>query len=252
MLIDTHAHIHFDVFAEQVEAVIQRAKEAGVTKIITVGVDADDSAKAVAMAQSHAGIWATVGVHPQAAAEGGVERIRQLATQDKVVAIGECGLDLYRSADNLEQQVAVLRAQIELAQELDLPLVFHVREAFEQFLPIVKEYPGIRGVAHSFTGTPAQLQGVLDAGLYVALNGIMTFSKDPEQLAMAKAVPLDRLILETDCPFLSPKPHRGKTNEPARIADIASWLADHRGETPLQLAEVTTANAEALFGLPRG
>jgi TatD DNase family protein len=250
-LTDTHAHLQFDDFAGQVPAVLHRASEAGVEKIITVGVDSDDSRKAVALAATYERVWATVGVHPHAAheAQPAVTYLRELATRRKVVAIGECGLDFFRSQATPDEQEGLLRLQIELALEVDLPLIFHVREAFEHFFAVTGDYPALRGVVHSFTGGPAELEQALAAGLNVALNGIMTFTKDQGQLEAARQVPLERLLLETDCPYLSPAPHRGKTNEPARVADIADFLAELRGESVEQLAAQTTANAEALFGV---
>ncbi len=251
-LVDTHAHIHFDVFRGQVDAVLHRAAEAGVTRLITVGVDTADSQRAAELAARYESVWAAVGIHPHEAAEAeqGMGYLRELAGRRKVVAIGECGLDLYKSTTSLEQQTAALRSQIELAMERQLPLIFHVREAFEPFFAIVKEYPNVRGVVHSFTGGVEEMEQATALGLYVALNGIMTFTKDTAQLEAARRLPGERLLLETDCPFLSPAPYRGKTNEPARVTDIAAFLADLRGVALLQLAGQTTANALALFGLP--
>jgi TatD DNase family protein len=248
-LIDTHAHLQFKEFAGQVPAVLHRAAEAGVGKIITVGVDTDDSRQAVALAATYEQVWATVGVHPHAADESttAMAYLRDLAGRRKVVAIGECGFDFYRSETSPETQEAAVRFQIELALECDLPLIFHVREAFERFFAVVQDYPQLRGVVHSFSGGPAELEQVLATGLYVALNGIMTFTKKPDQLEAARQVPVQRLLLETDCPYLSPVPYRGKTNEPARVADIADFVADLRGEPAAVLAAQTTANAEALF-----
>ena len=250
-LTDTHAHLQFDDFAGQVPAVLHRAAEAGVEKIITVGVDSEDSRNAVALAATYERVWATVGVHPHAAHESqpAVAYLRELATRRKVVAIGECGLDFFRSEATPDEQEALLRLQIELALELDLPLIFHVREAFERFFAVTGDYAALHGVVHSFTGGPAELKQALEVGLNVALNGIITFTKDPGLLEAARQVPQERLLLETDCPYLSPAPHRGKTNEPARVADIAAFLAELRGEPVERLAAQTTTNAEALFGV---
>jgi TatD DNase family protein len=249
--IDSHAHIHFDEFAGEVDGVLHRAGEAGVTKLITVGVNTDDSRRAVELAAVYQNVWATVGIHPHEAAEidQGIGYLRELAGRRKVVAIGECGLDFYRHRASASDQERALRMQVELARELGLPVVFHVRDAFERFLAIMADYPEVPGVVHSFTAGPTELEAVLARGWMVALNGIMTFTKDEEQLAAARRLPLDRLILETDCPFLSPAPHRGKTNEPARVPDIAVFLSRLRGEPLDHLAAATTANTERLFGL---
>jgi TatD DNase family protein len=249
--VDTHAHIHFDNFGGEVDAVLHRATEAGVTKIITVGVNTADSRRATELAATYENVWATVGIHPHEAGEAdqGLSYLRDLATRRKVVAIGECGLDFYRNHASVQDQERALRAQVELAQELERPVVFHVRDAFERFLEIMTDYPDVRGVVHSFTAGAAELEQVLDRGWMVALNGITTFNKDTDHLEAVRRLPLDRLILETDCPFLSPVPYRGKTNEPARIVDIAEFMARHRGEPLERLAATTTANAERLFGI---
>lgn len=230
---------------------IKQAAEAGVDRIITIGVDTADSRKAVALAARYENIWATVGIHPHAANEydQGAAYIRDLAAERKVVAIGECGLDYFKSTATKAEQERALRGQIELGLQLELPVVFHIREAFGDFFRILTDYGGVQGVVHSFSGGLAELDQALAAGLMVALNGIITFTKDGDQLAAAKAVPLQSLVLETDCPFLAPVPYRGKTNQPAWTADIAGHLAGLRGETPAAVAAATTANAERLFGL---
>jgi len=249
--VDTHAHLHFDLFRGKVDGLLHQATEAGVDRFITVGVNTADSRAAVELAAVYAPVWAAVGIHPHDAgeAEQGMDYIRELAGRRKVVAVGECGLDLYKAKATLEQQTAALRAQIGLALELDLPLIFHVREAFEPFWAILGDYAGVRGVVHSFTGSPAEVERAVAAGLHIALNGIVTFNKDAGLLETARQIPAERLVLETDCPFLSPVPHRGKTNEPARVADIAAFVAHLRGESVRALASQTTANAERLFKL---
>jgi TatD DNase family protein len=250
-LTDTHAHLQFKEFAGQVPAVLHQAAEAGVAKILTVGVDSDDSRRATELAATYELVWASVGIHPHAADEpaAAVDYLRDLAQRRKVVAIGECGFDFFRSQTSPEQQEKIVRLQIELALEMDLPVIFHVREAFERFFVVIRDYPGLRGVVHSFSGGPRELEQVMTAGLQVALNGIMTFTKDREQLEAARQVPIERLLLETDCPYLSPVPHRGKTNEPARVADIAAFVAELRGVRPEVLAERTSANAAELFNI---
>jgi TatD DNase family protein len=251
MLIDSHAHLHFDAYAEDLDAVLRNAHDANVTKIITVGVNTADSRKAVELATKYENVWASVGMHPHDATEGqqGIGYIADLAGESKVVAIGECGLDYFKSTTSRREQEQALRLQIELAQRLDKPVIFHVREAFEDFFRIVDDYRGVRGVVHSFTGSPQDMTGALDRGFFIALNGIMTFTKDESQLAAAKQLPLDRLLLETDCPFLSPKPNRGKRNEPAATREIAESLAAWRGETIEKLESATTRNSEQLFGI---
>jgi TatD DNase family protein len=254
MLIDSHAHLQFKDLSGNLAEVLKRAKASGVERIITVGVDGRDSELAVDLAAKHPFIYATVGLHPHDAKNGLAELplVRQLSFAPKVVAIGECGLDYYRppvDGSPMAQQVGLLQAQVELALERDLPVVFHVRDAFEDFFRVMREYPSVRGVVHSFSGSERDLEQILERGWYVALNGIATFTKDADQLAAFKAIPLSRLLLETDCPFLAPMGWRGQTNEPARVADIADFVARLRGEERTRLAEATTLNCQKLFGI---
>ncbi len=171
------------------------------------------------------------------------------AHPDKIVAIGECGLDYFYSHSPKADQLKALRFQIELALEHDLPLIFHVREAFDDFWPIFDSYQGIRGVLHSFTDTQANADKAIERNLYIGLNGIMTFTKSDIQLAMAKRIPLQKLLLETDAPYLTPAPHRGSINEPARTRVVAEFLATLRDESLVDLAAQTTRNARELFHL---
>lgn len=253
MLIDTHAHVHFPEFRPDLDDVLARAEAAGVEKMIVVGCNETDSGEAIAVARSYAPIWASVGLHPHDADRGyeALEEVDRLARLDKVVAIGECGLDNFRSETSAEDQERALRFQIELGLELGLPMIFHVRDAFPAFFGILDEYSGqgVRGLVHCFTAGVPELEGALQRGLYIALNGIMTFTKDHKQLDAAKQVPLDRLVLETDCPFLAPTPMRGHRNEPANIAHTAKFLAELRGEALEDLEAATSANAEGLFAI---
>ena len=253
MLIDTHAHIHFAEYRDELDAVLERAHAAGVGKLLCVGVTNTDSAQAVAVARAYENVWSTVGLHPHDADRGyeALEELARLSEHDTVVAIGECGLDHYKSETSPEDQERVLRFQIELALERNLPMIFHVREAFPDFFRILDDYEGkqVRGVVHSFTAGTRELEGALLRGLHVALNGIMTFSKNDSQLRAAKRVPLDRLILETDSPFLAPVPVRGKRNEPSYLPHTARFLAELRGESFDELAAATTRNAQRLFSL---
>jgi TatD DNase family protein len=251
MLVDTHSHIHFDNFDADLPDVLARAKAAGVDKMLVVGVNDDDSQHAIALAKQHPDLRATVGLHPHDAdrGEAALRRLAEFAADPIVVAIGECGLDQFKSTTTPAEQEHALRFQIELAHRRNLPMVFHVRNAFPDFWRILADYPGTRGVVHSFTSGPPELDAALGRGLFVALNGIMTFTKQANQLEAARRLPLDRLILETDCPFLAPVPMRGRRNEPAYIAHTAEFLANLRGESLDELSTVTTQNAKTLFNL---
>lgn len=248
--VDTHAHLHFSDYTGKVDAVLHLADESDVKKIITVGINCADSQKAVELAATYENVWATVGVHPHEAAEidQSLSYIKDLASRRRVVAIGECGLDFYKNYSSEEDQENALRKQVDLAQELDLPVVFHVRDAFEEFFKIMKDYD-VKGVVHSYTADVATMQQIIERGWMVALNGIMTFSKDEAHKDLIMQIPETHLLLETDCPFLSPAGFRGKQNEPARVSDIGAYIAEVRGSTIEQLASSTTKNAERLFGI---
>lgn len=251
MLVDTHAHLHHEGLAERVDEVLADAEAAGVATIINVGVNETDSAEAIKLAARFKHVYATVGLHPHEA-----DRLDQAKTQlseltggPKVVAIGECGLDYFRSQTSPGQQAAAFRLQIELALAHNLPMVWHIRDAFDDFFAIVDQYQGLRGVVHCFTSTKDNMNKAVDRGFLIALNGIMTFTKDEPQLEAAREVPLGSLVLETDCPFLAPVPMRGRANEPAFMKFTAEFLADLRGEAYEDLARATSNNAKALFGI---
>lgn len=253
-LIDSHCHLQFESLANDLPAILERANEMSVTRMICVGTTLQDSQTAIDLAAQHANIWATVGTHPHEAKDflrdvQARDKLSALIGSPKVIAIGEIGLDYYKNYAPREEQQGALRLQIEAGLPTGRPFVFHVRDAWDDFWPIFDAYPGLRGVVHSFTATTEQLEQSLTRGLYVSLNGIMTFTKDEKQLEAAKQVPLERLLLETDAPFLTPAPDRGQTCEPRHVRRVAEFLAELRGEDLRQLAVATTANAVRLFGL---
>jgi TatD DNase family protein len=249
--VDTHCHIQEESYMLPEAEVRARAHAAGVTRMIVVGTDVKTSAEAVLYAQDKENIWASIGLHPHDAKLGAeaYSGIAELIPNSKIVAIGECGLDYFYNHSDKKDQFTSLEFQLQLAKEHSLPMIFHVRDAFEDFWPIYDNFRGIRGVVHSFTSSTQDLDQALSRGLYIGLNGIMTFTKDENQLVSAKAVPLDRLVLETDAPFLTPAPLRGKVNEPKNVSLTAEFLAQLRGEDLPALASATTQNACHLFGL---
>jgi TatD DNase family protein len=253
-LFDTHCHIHFPDYELDAQEVIQNAYQAGVDHLLCVGCTLADSRLAVELAARHDNMWASIGLHPHEAKEYIhdsllLQQFRNLAANLKVVAIGETGLDYYYNHSPKADQQKILRFQLDLAVEHSLPLIFHVRDAFNDFWPIFDEYPRLQGVVHSFTATQKELEQILERGLYVGLNGITTFMKDQAQLTAVKAVPLDRLLLETDAPFLTPTPYRGTICEPKHLGVTAAFLSDLRGEPLEELAAATTQNAKRLFKL---
>lgn len=277
-LVDTHCHIHeagkainessakeangdnatrerwLRADVTDPDVMLTEAAEQGVAQVLCVGTTPADSKLAVDFVQSRADAWATIGIHPHDAAlhidsQDTLEAFAGLAKRAKIVAIGECGLDFYYNHSPKVAQERMLRYQIELALKHDLPMVFHVRDAFDDFWRIFDEYEGIRGVVHSFTADTTELDRVLQRGLYVGLNGIMTFTKDEAQLVAARAVPKDKLLLETDAPYLTPAPHRGKICMPKHVRATLEFLAALRGEGAVELAAKTTSNARHLFNL---
>ena len=255
MLIDTHCHIHESTYPLDVETTIQHAQSRGVDQLICVGTSPESSSQAVRLAGSRDDVYAAVGVHPHET-KGGWQEIAQLLAgrslkieDSKIVAIGEIGLDYFYDHSPRDVQIKALRWQIELALENKLPIIFHVREAFDDFWPIYDSYQGIRGVLHSFTDNQANLEAGLSRGLYIGVNGISTFTRDEDQKAAYESIPLDRLLLETDAPFLTPAPLRGKVNEPPFVSIIAEHHATIRGISIEAIATSTTANARALFAL---
>lgn len=230
------------------------AADAGVTKLICVGCDLKDSQLAIAFASQHDKAWASIGLHPHEAKDYAEDPAKLaefaiLVTSSKVVAVGECGLDYYYEHSPKIDQIKILRYQIELALEHDLPLIFHVRDAFDDFWPIFDDYKNIRGVLHSFTDNQVNLERAVAAGLFIGVNGIATFVKQPEQRAVYQNIPLPNLLIETDAPFLTPTPYRGKINEPKQALTVASFLSELYEIELSKLATATTANANKLFGL---
>jgi TatD DNase family protein len=253
MLIDTHCHIHESSYPLDSLDVLQRAHDAGVGKLICVGTNEQSSREAITFASNHDEVFASVGVHPHDTKDGwseieGIIRSGQPA-EDRLVAVGEIGLDYFYTHSPRQIQIEALEAQIELALKYNLPVIFHVREAFDDFWPLLDNFTGIRGELHSFTDTQKNLEAGLKRGLYVGVNGISTFTKDETQKATFNTIPLERLLLETDAPFLTPAPLRGKVNEPAFVKNVAEYHARVRGLSFEEIATATSANANALFAL---
>jgi TatD DNase family protein len=249
VLIDTHCHIHEADFPLAVDEVLLRAQKADVQQLICVGTSEQSSRDAIMFAESHAVAWASVGVHPHDTKDG-YEAIAKLAgTSDRIIAVGEVGLDYFYAHSPKEIQLKALEDQIQIALLHDLPIIFHVREAFDDFWPLFDKYPGIRGVVHSFTDTKENLDRAILNGLFIGVNGISTFTKDAAQKEMFDSIPLDRLLFETDAPFLTPAPFRGKINEPAFGRNIAEHHANQRGISVNKIASATSANAKELFAI---
>jgi TatD DNase family protein len=263
-LIETHAHLDYPDFAPDLEGVISRAAEAGVTRIITIGTGLESSRRAVALSERFSGVFAVVGIHPTNVEEEGLAfgpSLRQLALHPKVVAIGETGIDHHHLPEGVEgaelaswkgRQAEAFRIQLDLAAELGLNVVIHQRTAWEPTLAVLRNFTGkVRGVFHCFGGTPEEAAEVAALGHLVSFTGIITF-KNAEQVRLtAAAVPAEGYMVETDCPYLAPVPHRGKHAEPAHTRLVAEKIAEVRGISLEEVAAATTRTAESFFRFRR-
>ena len=256
-LFDTHAHLAYEHLAGDIASVIDRARAVGVTQILAVGTDAADSRRCLELAHTYEGIWSSAGIHPNHAGEaepGDWDEIVRLSAEEKVVALGETGLDLYWKDVPLAVQQENFDRHIRLSQNTGLPLVIHLRETAAEILAILREARQrgpLRGVMHSFTGTAEEAAEFVALGLHISFAGMVTFKKSDDLRAVAQTIPADRILVETDSPYLSPEPFRSqRPNEPARVVHTAECLAQVRGVSLEDFARQTTANAEALFHQP--
>ncbi len=260
-MIDSHCHLNFDAYDADRAAVIERAAAAGVTRVINPGVDAESSRAAVALAAAYPGIYAAVGIHPNDSADfsdADLQWVEALAHEAKVVAIGEIGLDYHWDDSPKVKQFEALEAQLALAAQLELPVIIHNREASDDLIAILENWTSTLpeslrarpGVLHSFSAPQAIADRALAAGFYLGFTGPITFKNADDLRRIATTVPLDRLLVETDGPFLTPTPHRGKRNEPSYIPLIVERLAALKLITVDEVAAATVANTERLFRLP--
>jgi TatD DNase family protein len=250
-LIDSHAHLDFRQFDDDREKVIERAQKAGVVTIVNVGTSPASSRASVALAERYDFVYATVGVHPHDAktvTPPVLDELRSLARHRKVVAVGEIGLDYYRDLSPRPVQRRVFDEQLALAAELGLPVVVHSRDAHDDVLVALREWKGT-GVLHSYSAGPRLLEEVLALGFFVGISGPVTFPKADALRAVAATVPMERLLVETDCPYLTPRPYRGRRNEPAYVQYVAEAVALAREALPVDVAQATADNARRLFGI---
>ena len=251
-LVDSHCHLHDSEFYDvEKQKIAYKTSLAARVAMICVGTDVRSSREAIAFARSHEHAYAVVGIHPHEASQNDVAQLRELVRnhRDEIVGIGEIGLDYHYEHSSRASQAACLRAQIALALEYDLPISFHVREAFIDFWQIFDEFSGVRGVLHSFTDTQENLDRGIKNGLYIGINGISTFTKDMAQQQMYRNAPIERVLLETDAPFLTPAPFRGKMNIPAYVEKIAEHQAAQRNLPLDEIIRTTTTNARTLYGV---
>ncbi len=259
-LVDTHAHLDFHQFDSDRQEVLRRALDAGVGAILTVGTDLPSSRRAVELAASDEAVYAAVGMHPHDAVKldgNTLAELRVLAQQPRVLAVGEIGLDFYRNRSPHEAQRRAFRAQLAWASKLGKPTIIHDRDAHDEVMEILSEWSadlkgsaleGRLGVMHTFSGDMAMAERAIELGFFLSISGPVTFSNARQLGDIARALPLDRLLVETDCPFLAPHPHRGKRNEPMYVRLVAERIAELKGMALDELAEATTQNAKRLFG----
>ncbi len=255
-LVDTHCHLGFEAFDKDRPEVLERARAAGLVACVAVAVDAASAGVAAALAVSHPGfIHPTAGIHPTedcCGDEAEWEHVEALIGSGEYVAVGETGLDAFHDRVPMPTQIDSLERHLGLAIETRLPVILHCRDAFEPLTEVVNRFAGsgLHGVLHCFTGSIRELAPLVAAGLHIGFGGITTFKPREDLREAAREVPLDRLLIETDAPWLAPVPHRGRRNEPAYVAATAQCIAEERGLDLATLARATTSNARALFGLP--
>ena len=252
MLIDTHVHLNADQFKENRKEVIQRALNNDVSKMIVVGFDHKTNKLAIELAEEYDFIYATVGFHPTDAkkiTQKDKDKLIPLFSHPKVVGIGECGLDFYWDKDHKEKQIELFNWHIEKSFEYKKPLIIHMRDASEATYNVLSEFKGLKGIMHCYSGSAEMAPLFMNLGLHISMGGPVTFKNGRVPKEVAKIVPLDKLLIETDSPWLSPHPFRGKTNEPARVKLVAEEIARIKELPYKKIAEVTTKNASELFNI---
>ena len=253
-LVDTHAHLDFPRFKKDRSQVIERAFQNEIEYIVNIGADLKSSENSIKLANKYENIYAVVGIHPHDADDADLDafkKLRELAVKDKVVAIGETGLDFHYDNSPREKQKQAFRAQLRLASELNLPVVIHARDADEDAIKILKEegIENIGGIMHCFASDVKMAKEALDLGLYLAFGGLITFSNLDNLRRVVKNVPMDKMLIETDAPYLTPDPYRGKRNEPLYVKYVAEKIAEIKDLSLEEVAEITTRNAERIYNI---
>ena len=250
MLFDTHAHMNDPAFNEDREAVILGLKDKGVANFLNVGCCLESSKDCVAMAEKYPFVYASVGTHPDSADEVNedvLQQYKEMARHPKVRAIGEIGLDYYYETVPREIQIKAFRMQMELARELKMPVIVHERNAHDDGMRVVKEFKDVTGVFHCYSGSAEMARQLVDMGWYIGFTGVLTFKNARKAVETAQRIPLDRIVLETDCPFMAPEPFRGRRNDPGYLIEMAKKLAEIRSIPVEEAIQITTANAKRLY-----
>ncbi len=253
LITDTHAHLYWTSFDEDREAVIERARAAGVGRVIVVGTDVTTSRAAFDLCADREGFFPTAGIHPHDADKSDAtarDQIEEMCRRTECVAVGETGLDWFKEFSPRDAQIENFRWHAQLARQLDKPLVVHCRDAHEDTLAILRSVPLVRGVMHCYTMGAEELPAYLDLGFYISFSGVVTYPKNERNREAARVIPLERILFETDCPYLAPQGKRGKRNEPANVRDVIEDVSRLRGVELDVLAEQASRNASRLFALP--
>lgn len=256
-MIDTHVHLNFEDYIDDLETVILDAEKAGVSHMVVIGIDEGSSRLAIELSKQYPALYASVGVHPSESENmfemqaTSTQFIEDMLKENKVVAIGECGIDLYHEDYNLEYQQQVFKNQIELAKTYQKPLIIHSRSGVRECIDMLKPYQGqVKGVFHCFNGSKEEANEILELGFYIGVNGPITFKNAKDAKDIAIHVPIEKLLIETDGPYLSPEPYRGRRNQPANVKYILKTLAQLKNMSEADVDTITTQNAKTLFLLP--
>ena len=251
MLTDTHCHLFYEQIKNDLDAVLARAKDLGVDRFICVATNLEDAEECLNLSKKYKNIYASVGIHPhdsKNAPRDYIKRIYDFMKNDEIVAVGEVGLDYFRNISSPKIQKEIFRSQMRIAEDLNMPVIFHNRDADKDVLSILKEFPSVTGVAHCFSSIEETALKFIDLGYYISFSGNITF-KNSHLPGFAGRLPLDRILVETDCPYLSPVPYRGKPNEPGRTRFVAEKLSEIFNLSFEAIAKATTRNATRLFNL---
>lgn len=247
-MIDTHAHLNIEDFKEDIDKVIQNAKDNNVKRIIVIGMDDASNKRAIKLSLKYEMVYATVGIHPGYVENGDAKNIIQYLNHPKVVAIGECGLDFYWTKDNVEEQKEIFKQQIILAKTYKLPLVIHTRNSFTEAYDMLKPYKGmVYGVFHCFSSNLEDAKKAIDLGFYIGIDGPVTFKKNEDLKAIIEHIDLNHILIETDSPYMAPVPYRGKRNEPAHLKYVAQKIAEIKKISLQSVVDITTVNSYQLF-----
>lgn len=249
-MIDTHAHLNTIEFEQDLAECISRAKEHQLEHIIVIGMDEKSNLKAIEIAEKYDFIYASVGIHPGYVDDGSTDHLKALLKHPKVVAIGECGLDFYWTKDNMEKQKEMFLNQIELAIETNYPLIIHTRKSFTEAYDMIKPFQGkVKGVFHCFSSTISDAKKAIDLGFYIGIDGPVTYKKAQDLVELVSEIDLKHILIETDSPYLSPVPFRGKRNEPSYVRFVAEKIAEIKGISTEEVVKQTSLNAKLLFNI---